>query len=366
MKNDDVDIETRTTEWIDDGKSQELLTTAISFGAKLKRVGSAEHVGPCPCDGGTDTLGVNTSKRAWICRRGGAKGRDAVSLAMHLAGLGFVEAVEALTGRPSPRGTKARPLSQEEKDEREQIRLQRAREQQARDAALEAEREMSAAEAKQVWDRETVDLAGTGGEIYLRDARKIAVPPQGWPGTLRFHRGLYHRIARQKYPALVSRIQDISGETIAIHAIFLDGSNGFHKIRRDDAKLTYGPMKGGAVRLYGCGPRLEVGEGLETMLAVGWLSAFKNPLWACLSTSGLRGLELPLEVERVRLWPDGDLPMKKVNGEFVPTRNGAGVEAGLALQERLREIGVDFTMNAVPNDRDYLDVYNAIAAMEAA
>ena len=49
-----------------------------------------------------------------------------------------------------------------------------------------------------------------------------------------------------------------------------------------------------------------VGEGIETCLAA--MQASGRPAWAALSTSGLRGLDLPRDVRDVIVLADGDDP----------------------------------------------------------
>ena len=70
--------------------------------------------------------------------------------------------------------------------------------------------------------------------------------------------------------------------------------------------MTLGPVAGGAVRLAAIGPTLALSEGLETGLSV--LQSTGLPVWACLSTSGLKGVILPETVREVVLCADGDAP----------------------------------------------------------
>jgi hypothetical protein len=120
-------------------------------------------------------------------------------------------------------------------------------------------------------------------------------------------------------------------------------------------------MAGGAVRLWGSGKRIACAEGLETSLAIAWLTEFKFPIWACLSTSGVTGLELPLEVERVCAWPDSDRPVKKQDGIYVPLKNkneAPGIRAMKEFQKKYSELGVRVTINqplAGLESSDYLD-----------
>jgi len=86
--------------------------------------------------------------------------------------------------------------------------------------------------------------------------------------------------------------------------------------RRDRASL--GPIRGGAVRFAPAAEVLMVGEGIETCLAA--MQATNTPVWAALSTSGLKSLVLPAIVKEVIILADHDLneqasarPMRPLN-----------------------------------------------------
>jgi hypothetical protein len=86
--------------------------------------------------------------------------------------------------------------------------------------------------------------------------------------------------------------------------------------RRDRASL--GPISGGAVRFAPAAEVLMVGEGIETCLAA--MQATNTPVWAALSTSGLKSLVLPAIVKEVIILADHDLneqasarPMRPLN-----------------------------------------------------
>ena len=72
--------------------------------------------------------------------------------------------------------------------------------------------------------------------------------------------------------------------------------------------MMLGPCSGGAVRLAEPVDRLMVGEGIETCLAA--MQAMGQPVWAALSTSGLRTLDLPEQIRDVIVLADGDEPGK--------------------------------------------------------
>ena len=90
---------------------------------------------------------------------------------------------------------------------------------------------------------------------------------------------------------------------IAIHRTYL-ARDGGGKAPVDPQTMMFGPCRGGAVRLAEPGKVLMVGEGIETCLAA--MQATGHPVWAALSTSGLRSLELPKDMHDVVVLADGD------------------------------------------------------------
>ena len=82
---------------IERAREADILALVEQLGAKLKRAGASEYVGPCPVCGGQDRFGVNIKKQVWNCR-GCGKGGDAIGLAQHAGGVTFAEAVAALSG----------------------------------------------------------------------------------------------------------------------------------------------------------------------------------------------------------------------------------------------------------------------------
>jgi phage/plasmid primase-like uncharacterized protein len=348
--------------WVGRAKEQDILATAIRYGASLKRVGN-EWVGPCPHCGGRDRFGINTNKGVFICR--GAGGGDSIGLAMHVAGLSFLEAVEELTGEPPPRG-KAKPLSDEQKAERGRLRKKREAEQRSREEEEDRRRAARADTAAGIWEC-CVPIAGTLAEKYLI-GRGIPVPPMNWPEQIGFAAEMPYWLDENRekacFPALVGRIQDIAGDTIAVQAVYLSPDG--RKIGREPNKLTFGPMAGGAVRLGGIAEHIHICEGMETGLAIRWLTGFNRPVWATLGTSGLSGIELPIAVRVVMVYPDGDKDYNKKDDQLVPAAMGASLKAAWALRERLSGTGVEIHIcdppvttirNGKPVGRDFLDVW---------
>jgi putative DNA primase/helicase len=142
---------------------------------------------------------------------------------------------------------------------------------------------------------------GTLAETYLR-SRGLTTPV---PLAIRFHAALRHP-SETVWPAMVALVtRGGDGTPIGIHRTFLalDGSG---KAPVEPAKMMLGPCRGGAVRLGAPSGFLMVGEGIETCLAA--IQATGHPAWAALSTSGLRSLELPDDINDIIVLADGDEP----------------------------------------------------------
>ena len=154
--------------------------------------------------------------------------------------------------------------------------------------------------ALDLW-RASRPASSTSVEAYLRSRGLILAPPD----TLRFHAGLRHP-SGGTWPAMVALVmRGRDGALLAIHRTFL-APDGAGKAPLDPAKMMLGPCRGGVVRLVEPGDLLMVGEGIETCLAV--MQATGHPVWAALTTSGLRGLDLPEAVRAVIVLADGDDP----------------------------------------------------------
>lgn len=336
-------------DWRQRADDQDLLEVAVKYGAVLKRTGR-ENIGPCPACGGRDRFSVNVTKHKWHCRGHGG-GHGAITLAMHAGALTFLQACEELTGEPNPNGSKAKPLSEQE-------RAQRARQRQESDAraARRAAQEKAYMDdtregAAAIWQA-SAPIASTLAETYLR-SRGLDLPE--WPDALRFHPALPYPHKPRPYPALVCRVDDMGGELTAVWRIYLreDG----RKADVENAKLGLGPAAGGAVRIGGAASKIAIAEGVESALGYWLLTGRRTPTWAGLSTAGLIGFEAPLGVDHVVIAPDGDRPIKRQGEDFVPAVP-AGRKAALALRARLLTEGIACTIAAEPPaGKDYNDLW---------
>jgi Toprim domain/Zinc-binding domain of primase-helicase len=281
---------------------------------RLKRVTATELSGPCPQCGGRDRFNVNTKKLAWFCRGCDAKGGDALSLIMHARGLDFGRAVTDLAGesaddaRPGPA-----PIEAKLKPDAEDV---------ARPAFI---RRMAANAIARMRP-----IAGTDGEVYLREIRKIntgaivdvlnSTAAIGWDPES-FFREDGHRLDQQRLGAIIAIMTDplTGAPTGGISRTFL------HEGQKVSKAKGLGPA--GIVRLT---PDEEVlgglhlAEGLETALAA--MSKGLRPMWSTGSTSIMAKLPVVGGVEFLTIIADRD-------------ENGAGEKAAHEAGLRWREAG---------------------------
>ena len=165
--------------------------------------------------------------------------------------------------------------------------------------------------ARRKWS-EAIPLTDSPADVYLRE-RGLAPGPDGWPPSLLYHLALRHGYTGLLLPALVAAITIWPDRNVVgIHRTFLR-ADGKGKAPVSNNKMMIGKCAGGAVRLAPAGPELVLSEGIETGLSV--QQATGLPVWATLSTSGLRSVILPPEVETVIIAADADEPGEKAAQE---------------------------------------------------
>lgn len=155
--------------------------------------------------------------------------------------------------------------------------------------------------ALSIWDR-AEPARGTLVEDYIK-SRGLNMPRLQ---SLRFRPRLYHADDRRYWPCMVALItRGTDDEPIGIHRTFL-ARDGGSKAPVEKNKMMLGLHGGGAVRLAQFDPDLPlmISEGIETGLAA--MQVEGNPTWAALSTSGMRTLDLPPEVQDIIILADGD------------------------------------------------------------
>lgn len=256
-------------------------------------------------------------------------------------------------------GMAGRELTEAEKSRMRQKKAQAA-ERRARDA------ETAAGKARQRQDdvRATWDaakpLAGTMGEAYLVEIRRLPrLKP--WPISLRYHPKLTHvKDPRFSFPAIIGGVQGpdrkLTGQwRIYLHPDLDPSWDGKAPIKYP--KLGFGPTAGGAVRL--------------------------GKVWACLSTSGMMGLDLTgpdrpdavaegietalgvraiLEAtgedpDRLMIYADSD--RHRQNEKTKEIQEPPGQKAAKALMDKCRGLGIKAFIQYPPPGSDWRDVWEA-------
>lgn len=202
----------------------------------------------------------------------------------------------------------------------------------ARQAQDRADAAKRAAQAHALW-QQAQPISGTLAETYLR-GRGISCP---LPETLRFLPACWHPTAK-RFPAMLALVDGAMG--CAVHRTYLAPGGG--KAEVEPNKLMLGRVSGGAARLTSAQGLLVVAEGIETALSLA-CGLLREPatVWAALSTSGMRGLQLPNQPGPLTIAPDGDT---------------AGREAAHKLAERAHALGWQVSLLPAPDGHDWNDI----------
>ena len=208
-----------------------------------------------------------------------------------------------------------------------------------------ADRRRRIATAMAIWGQSyPADDETTLPRRYLR-SRLITVLI---PNTIRAHGMMRHKESGEQRPAMIGLVEHVEHGAVGIHVTFL-AIDGSQKATVVPVRKTFGPIKGGAVRLGPIHPDdwLIVGEGIETVLSV--MQAMDLPGWAALSAPGIANLILPSDVTMVLIAADND-------------KNGVGWEAALRARRRWLAEGrlVKIRMPPIPGT-DWNDVLTGAA-----
>lgn len=132
--------------------------------------------------------------------------------------------------------------------------------------------------------------AGTMVQTYLEARGIYGLKFNRLDRSLRFHPATMHAQTGQRLPAMIAQIRGRDGVALGVHRTFL-ASDGLGKAPVTQAKMMLGPSSGGAVRFGPDAPVIALAEGIETALSISL--AARLTVWACLSTSGMKGVALP-------------------------------------------------------------------------
>lgn len=184
------------------------------------------------------------------------------------------------------------------------------------------------ARARSIWDH-AKPIQGTKGEAYLM-ARGITC---ALPDTLRWLSDTYHTPSGTYCSAMVADVT-----TGGLHRTFFT-KQGVRLSKSE--KMMLGPCAGGVVRLSEAPGPLVVCEGIETGLSLlSGLLEGPHTVWAALSTSGIKGLNLPQLAGDLIIAPDGD---------------EAGRAAASVLAHRADALGWQVSLMPAPEGQDWND-----------
>lgn len=255
---------------------------------------------PCPHCGGTDRFRIIDLKEArWVCNQCRPETGSGFDLLMLLNNWSFKEAANNVRKTIGV----VQPLSD--------YRLER--EKQRKKEEWNARRERLA----RVW-RSGEPLLSTPAWEYLVN-RGVN---QGGVQDLRFTMTTGEGVMTPS-PCMIAAIRNARGSIVSIHRTFLEDMSwmGWRKADIPSPKQimpALGTINGGAVRLKKLtGSTLGIAEGIETALSASILND-DLPVWAVLSTNGIRSFEIPKGVERLIVFADRD-------------GNGAGQKAAYEL-----------------------------------
>ena len=177
---------------------------------------------------------------------------------------------------------------------------------------------------RRMWGESLAVVPGDPVALYL--ARRCGV--ESVPPVIRFHPRLAYRHddgSVTHHPAMVGRVQDVTGTGCAIHRTYLNDAG--EKTSLDPSKKVTGSLPAGsAIRLFPPSRCIGIAEGIETALSA--FALFGVPTWAAVTAGGLERWTPPDGAERVIVFGDNDT-------------SGTGQAAAWVLAKRLIVAGLE-------------------------
>lgn len=260
---------------VDALKSSLLISGVVGQAVKLQRSGR-EWKGLCPFhQERTPSFTVVDAHERAYCFGCGWQG-DVLQFVMSMQSCGFREAFNRLSNDDLPKWTPQDRAKAQAEDRLERL----ADEQLARR-----------------WFAEASPVAGSPGATYL-EHRAITVEV---PDTVRFGHIPSWRNREtgewgRKRPALICGAQDATGAIVGIQRIFFrddDPASG-----RADCKLSFGSVRGAALRLGPAETTIILAEGPEDGLSL-MQEGPGHPVWVPFGTGNMPAVVFPPEVRRV-------------------------------------------------------------------
>lgn len=149
------------------------------------------------------------------------------------------------------------------------------------------------------------------------------------------------------HPCIVAIVRMANGQPSTVHRtwITLDGQKApVPEARKQYSNPSTHPVVGAAIKFDVPGVALNVGEGIESILAARAISGIAS--WSCLNKQLMRSVIIPEHVRFVTIWADRD-------------RSGGGQTAAIELMDRLKAEGrkavVMLPPYAVPDGQKSID-----------
>ena len=338
----------------DDNRISDVVGRFVTWDMRKSNPGRGDWWACCPFHGEkAASFHCEDQKGRYHCFGCGAGG-NVIKFLREKVGLTFPEAMAELGGEAE----KSQPTDEE--------RARQKRQHEARIAAAKAkevEEERDTREfAHKLWS-ECRPLAATIAEEYLR--KRGADFDFSFP-ALRFHPAMRYGPTKTQHPCLVAAVQAPDDRFLGIWRIYLT-PEAENLRAADGAKVKLGlgayTEAGGCVRLGKAQGTGHVTEGIETGFGVLGLTGMQTVLCA-LNTSGMKSLIPPPGIDRLLIWPDGDVDkirrVKRGEEEEERIVRSPGISAARILKARMDSAEFPTTIQPTPKrGRDYLDIYNA-------
>jgi len=315
----------------------------------LRKKGSW-HMGLCPFHGeNRPSFAVRPDRRNFHCFGCNAHG-DVIRFVAQIEGLSFPEAARRCAAEAGMAADwQAEPAP--------------APWQPRKPAAVAAARpddgdvQQRTARAARIWKAGAAILEGSPQAAYLA-GRGLWPLPDACHAVLRAGCGPHPEASHAAHPILLARIDGPDGTFRGVHRTWLGrGSAGWGKLGGvGDPRLSLGPLKGNAIRLFPVAERLGVAEGIETALAAYFLSGV--PTWSCLNAGALAAVELPFDIAELVIFADRDKPRLRAEGhrgQEMP--EGAGIFHARMLARRQAAAAVAVDVRAPKERGDYADLW---------
>jgi hypothetical protein len=217
----------------------------------------------------------------------------------------------------------------------EQPHVDTQAEHEAKAQSAKAKRQARIDNALDIWRNNSFPASNTMVATYLASRLLIgAIPP-----ALRFAPAIWHTESSARYPAMIGLVEHVKHGAVGIHAVFLNRLDAAVRVTIENRKKSFGPVKGGAVRLAPAEPVLAIAEGVED--AFTFQQATGTPSWAALSAGGIKSFVPPPLAETATLILIEDQDANYTGQQAVASTARRLAKAGYAIKIARPVVGKD-------------------------